>query len=64
MISIFYLPIRYCSLKLQKTVVRFSHENVRMHHVFCAKMYPRVLRHKRPSKQNLVPSPGDRFMDF
>ena len=29
MISIFYLPIRYCSLDLQKITVRFSHENVR-----------------------------------
>ena len=29
MISIFYLPFRYCSLELQKIIVRFSHENVR-----------------------------------
>ena len=29
MISIFYLPIRYCSLELQRIIVRFSHENVR-----------------------------------
>ena len=28
MISIFYLPFRYCSLELQKIIVRFSHENV------------------------------------
>ena len=34
MISIFYLPIRYCSLELQKIIVRFSRENVRMHPVF------------------------------
>ena len=29
MISIFYLPFRYCFLELQKIIVRFSHENVR-----------------------------------
>ena len=34
LISIFYLPIRYCSLELQKIIVRFSRENVRMHPVF------------------------------
>ena len=28
LISIFYLLIRYCSLELQKIVVRFSRENV------------------------------------
>ena len=33
LISIFYLPIRYCSLELQKIIVRFSRENVRMHPV-------------------------------
>ena len=34
LISIFYLPIRYCSLELQKIIVRFSRENIRMHPVF------------------------------
>ena len=34
LISIFYLPIRYCSLELQKSIVRFSRENVRMHSAF------------------------------
>ena len=34
LISIFYLPISYCSLELQKIIVRFSCENVRMHPVF------------------------------
>ena len=34
LISIFYLPIRYCSLELQKIILRFSRENVRMHPVF------------------------------
>ena len=34
MTSIFYLPIRYCSFELQKIIVRFSRENVRMHPVF------------------------------
>ena len=34
LISIFYLLIRYCSLELQKIIVRFSRENVRMHPVF------------------------------
>ena len=34
LISIFYLPIRYCSLELQKIIVRFSRENGRMHPVF------------------------------
>ena len=29
MISIFYLPIGYFSLELQKIIVRFGHENVR-----------------------------------
>ena len=33
MISIFYLPIRYWSLELQKIIVRFGHENIRMHPV-------------------------------
>ena len=32
-ISIFYLPIRYWSLELQKIIVRFGHEIVRMHPV-------------------------------
>ena len=31
---IFHLPIRYCSLELQKTIVRCSHENIRIHPVF------------------------------
>ena len=34
LISIFYLLIRYCSLELQKIIVWFSRENVRMHPVF------------------------------
>ena len=34
MTSIFYLPIRYCSFELQRIIVRFSRENVRMHPVF------------------------------
>ena len=34
LISIFYLLIRYCSLELQKIIVRFSCENVRIHPVF------------------------------
>ena len=34
LISIFYLLIRYCSLELQKIIVRFSSENIRMHPVF------------------------------
>ena len=33
LISIFYLPIRYCSLELQKNIVRFSPVNVRMYPV-------------------------------
>ena len=33
LISIFYLPIRYCSLELQKNIVRFSSVNVRMYPV-------------------------------
>ena len=32
--NFFFLPIRYCSLELQKIIVRFSRENVRMHPVF------------------------------
>ena len=34
LISIFYLLIRYCSLELQKIIVRFSREDVRMHPFF------------------------------
>ena len=34
LISIFYLAIRYCFLKLPKNIVRFSHENERMHPAF------------------------------
>ena len=35
LISIFYLPIRYCSSEhWQKNIVRFSRENVRMHPAF------------------------------
>ena len=33
LISIFYLPIRYCSLELQKNIVRFSPVSVRMYPV-------------------------------
>ena len=33
LISIFYLPIRYCFLELQKNIVRFSPVSVRMYPV-------------------------------
>ena len=33
LISIFYLPIRYCSLELQKNIVRFNPVSVRMYPV-------------------------------
>ena len=35
LISIFYLPISYCSLELQKIIVRFSHENGSVGNVEC-----------------------------
>ena len=34
LISIFHLPIRYCSLELPKNIFQCSHENVGMHSVF------------------------------